>query len=163
MRVVKAFAAAVAVLAAWPAAAADGTVSARQPQGLADALKGAGYEATITADDVGEPVIDLVMQGYKARVLFLDCEPSTRDRCGSIQFAASFDADGPGLTPADAVAFAARYRYAAVTLNGTGDPTLRWDVETGAGLPSEVFVDSAARFLGTVRAMGEMLFPKPTA
>ena len=163
MRIVKAWTAGLVALVAWPAAAADGTVSARQPQGLAEALRNAGYEATVAADDVGEPVIDLLMQGYKARVLFLDCEPSTRDRCGSIQFAASFDADGSGLTPVQALAFTARYRYAAVTLNGAGDPTLRWDVETGAGIPSPVFVDSAARFLGTVRAMGEMLFPKPAA
>jgi len=40
---------------------------------------------------------------------------------------------------------------------------LRWDIETGEGIPGEVFTASAARFLGTMRAMGEMLFPKAAA
>jgi hypothetical protein len=144
-----------------PATAAEATVSAQRPASFVGALRDAGYEVTRGQDDAGDPVLDLVMQGYKARLLFLDCDPNNRERCGSVQFAASFDAEGTGLSPADAVAFAGRYRFAAVTLNAAGDPTLRWDVETGAGIPTDVFVGAAARFLGTVRAMGETLFPKP--
>jgi hypothetical protein len=153
-----------ALAALWlplPALAAEATVSAQRPESFVAALTEAGYEATLGRDDTGDPVLDLVMQGYKARLLFLDCDPANRDRCGSVQLAASFDAEGGGLSPADAVAFAGRYRYAAVTLSPAGDPTLRWDVETGAGIPREVFVEAAGRFLGTVRAMGEMLFPRP--
>src|SRR5688500_18600561 len=103
------------------------------------------------------------MQGYKARLLFFDCDAARHDSCGSVQFFAAFDAEGAGMSPADAIAFARRHRYAAVTLNASGDPMLRWDIETGAGIPGEVFTASAARFLGTMRAMGEMLFPKAAA
>ncbi|MCA1661795.1 MAG: YbjN domain-containing protein [Novosphingobium sp.] len=158
MRMGGAIGVAAALTAASPALAA--TVSAARPDSLAEALSRAGYAVVAGTDDTGDPVLDLDMQGYKARLLFLDCDPARHDSCGSVQFFAAFDAEGPGLTPADAVAFARRHRYAAVTLNGTGDPMLRWDIETGAGIPREVFQTAAARFLGTVQAMGAMLFPK---
>ena len=154
---------AAAFAVATPALAQPAWVSAARPGSLAEALEGAGYEAVLGADDTGDPVLDLVMQGYKARLLFLDCDAQSHDKCGSVQFFAAFDAEGPGLTPADAVGFARRYRYAAVTLNATGDPMLRWDVQTGDGIPREVFVAAAGRFLGTVQAMGTMLYPKVAA
>lgn len=161
MRLVSGLLALAAVALPAGASAADRMVAASRPDGLAAALRGGGYEVTPGTDDTGDPVLDLVMQGYKARVLFLDCD-GAHANCGSVQFTASFDAEGAGMSPADAVGFAARYRYAAVTVSAAGDPTLRWDVETGAGgIPAEVFVDAAARFLGTVRAMGERLFPRP--
>ena len=157
MRVVRAVLAGLALALAAPGLAA--TVSAQRPESLAEALKGAGHEVVLGTDDLGDPVLEVGMGGYKARVLFLDCDEARHDACGSIQFQASFDAEGAGLSAADAVNFARRYRYAAVTLNASGDPTLRWDVETGEGIPREVFLASAARFLGTVRAMGAMLCP----
>jgi len=161
MRMWRAIVSVAALGLATPAIAA--TVSGKKPDSLADALKGAGYEAVLSTDDTGDPVLDLTMQGYKARLLFLDCDEASHDKCGSVQLFAAFDADGPGLSPVDAVTFARRYRYAAVTLNGSGDPMLRWDIETGDGIPREVFLASAARFLGTVRAMGQMLFPQTAA
>ena len=147
-----------ALAAAPPVLAA--TVSAQDPPSLSEALKGAGYEVTAGTDDTGDPVLDLVMQGYKARLLFLDCDEQAHDKCGSVQFFASFDAEGAGLSAGDAVRFAGRYRYGAVTLNPSGDPTLRWDVETGDGIPREVFLTAAARFVGTVQALGAVVFPK---
>ena len=152
---------AAAVFAASPVFAAD--VSASDPRSLAEALRGAGYEVVAGTDDTGDPVLDLVMQGYKARLLFFDCDAARHDDCGSVQFFAAFDAEGPGLTPADAIAFARRYRFASVTLNPSGDPLLRWDVATGEGIPREVFVEAAAKFLGTVQAMGALLFPRTAA
>ena len=158
VRVFRRLALAAAALTASPALAA--TVSAADPGALAEALRGAGYEVVAGTDDTGDPVLDLVMQGYKARLLFFDCDAARHDDCGSVQFFAAFDAEGPGLSPAEAIGFARRYRYASVTLNASGDPLLRWDVATGEGIPREVFVDAAARFLGTVQAMGQLLFPR---
>ena len=158
MRVGQAISLAIAIGFAPPVMAA--TVSARQPETLVAALKQAGYEVTAGTDDTGDPVLDLVMQGYKARLLFLDCDEASHDKCGSLQFFAAFDAEGAGMSVEDANLFARRYRYAAVSVTANGDPRLRWDIETGDGIPSEVFVTAAARFLGTVQAMGAMVFPK---
>ena len=158
MRLGRAITLAAAMGLAAPAMAA--TVSARQPETLVEALKSAGYGVTAGTDDTGDPVLELVMQGYKARLLFLDCDVANHDKCGSVQFFAAFDAEGAGMSVEDANLFARRYRYGAVSVTANGDPRLRWDIETGDGIPSEVFVTSAARFLGTVEAMGAMLFPK---
>ena len=161
MRTVRAILTAGALAAAAPALAA--TVSAQDPASLAEALRGAGHEVSAGTDDTGDPVLDLVMQGYKARLLFLDCDEQTHDKCGSVQFYASFDAEGAGFTLEDANLFARRYRYAAVSVTANGDPRLRWDIETGAGIPAEVFVAAAARFAGTVQAMAAVVFPKVAA
>ena len=151
----------LALVVSSPALAAP-MVSAEKPQSVAEALEGAGHEVTLGTDDLGDPVLELGLRGYKARLLFMDCDAASHDRCRSLQFVAGFDAEGTGLSAADAVAFAARHRYAAVTLNAAGDPTLRWDVETGEGIPRSVLVTAAERFLGTVQAMGAMLYPPPT-
>jgi hypothetical protein len=159
MRVSCVLASAAALGLAQPVAAAE-MVSAMRPETLAAALSSAGHQATLGADDTGDPVLDLNMRGYKARLLFMDCDEQVHNKCRSVQFVSSFDAEGAGLTPADALRFAGRYRYAAVTLNGSGDPTLRWDIETGSGIPADVFITAADRFLSTVQAMAGMLYPE---
>ncbi len=159
MKCWQALSAAAAMMLALPGVAVAQSVTAQSPETLAEALKSAGYGVTSGLDDLGDPVLDLEMDGYKARLLFLDCDPASHDRCGSVQFFAAFDAEGPGLSAADAILFARRYRYASVTVNANGDPVLRWDIETGEGIPAPVFQASAARFLSTLRAMGTMLFP----
>ena len=151
-----------AVLLGLAAPAMAATVSAKNPETLVEALKSAGYEVIAGVDDTGDPVLDLVMQGFKARLLFLDCNETSHDNCGSVQFFSAFDAEGAGMSLDDANLFARRYRYAAVSVTANGDPRLRWDIETGEGIPSEVFLASAARFTTTVRAMGAMLFPITT-
>ena len=161
MRLLRAIGMATALGFAAPAMAA--TVSAKQPESLVEALRTAGYEVAAGTDDTGDPVLDLVMQGFKARLLFLDCDEASHDKCGSVQFFSAFDAEGAGLSTDDANLFARRYRYAAVSVTANGDPRLRWDIETGDGIPSEVFVTAAARFLGTVQAMGAVVFPKVVA
>ena len=148
---------AMALGLATPAMAA--TVSAKNPESLVDALKSAGYEVVAGVDDTGDPVLDLVMQGFKARLLFLDCDEASHDKCGSVQFFSAFDAEGAGMSLEDANLFARRYRYGAVSVTANGDPRLRWDIETGEGIPGEVFLASAARFTTTVQAMAAMLFP----
>ena len=161
MRLRRAILGAVVLGLAAPAMAA--TVSAGQPETLVEALKSAGYEVAAATDDTGDPVLELVMQGYKARLLFLDCDEASHDKCGSVQFFSSFDAEGAGFTLEDANLFARRYRYGAVSVTANGDPRLRWDIETGDGIPSEVFVASAARFVTTVQAMAATVFPKVAA
>ena len=158
MRVGQAVLLAMAMGFAAPAMAA--TVSANQPETLVEALKSAGYEVSAGTDDTGDPVLDLVMQGYKARLLFLDCNTASHDKCGSVQLFSAFDAEGAGMSLEDANLFARRYRYGAVSVTADGDPRLRWDIETGDGIPGEVFLASAARFTTTVQAMAAMLFPK---
>ncbi|WP_195908504.1 YbjN domain-containing protein [Novosphingobium sp. Gsoil 351] len=146
---------------AAPAMAA--TVAAQKPESLAEALKSAGYDVTTGVDDTGDPVLDLVMNGFKARLLFLDCDEARHDQCGSVQFFSAFDAEGAGMSLEDANLFARRYRYGAVSVTANGDPRLRWDIETGDGIPREVFLASAARFATTVQAMAATLFPKVAA
>ena len=158
MRLGRAVLGAIALGFAVPAMAA--TVSAKNPESLVEALRMAGYEVAAGTDDTGDPVLDLVMQGYKARLLFLDCDEASHDKCGSVQFYASFDAEGVGYTLEQANLFARRYRYAAISLSANGDPRLRWDIETGEGIPSDVFVTSAARFLGAIQALSSEVFPK---
>src|SRR6476659_2293950 len=120
MRLGRAISIAVAMGLAAPAMAA--TVTAQKPESLAEALKSAGYDVTAGVDDTGDPVLDLVMNGFKARLLFLDCDEARHDQCGSVQFFSAFDAEGAGMSLEDANLFARRYRYGAVSVTANGDP-----------------------------------------
>ena len=74
MRLGRAILTAATLGLAAPALAAP--VSAKKPETLVEALTAAGYEVTAGTDDTGDPVLDLVMQGYKARLLVKACKAS---------------------------------------------------------------------------------------
>ena len=145
-----------AILAASPAAAA--TVSAADPQSMVEALRSGGYGATLAQDASGDPMIDLQLGTWKATLVFYECLAATHDQCQSVQFRATFDAEGAGMNPADALGFVGQYRFVSVSLSPTNDPVLSWDVVTGSGLSSDVFLLGARRYLDALNAMGRQLY-----
>jgi hypothetical protein len=144
-------------LAATAGTANAATVRAAEPQTLVDALRSGGYTATLTRDDTGDPLINLELAGWKAILVFYDCA-ATHDQCQSVQFRSTFDAEGAGMSAADALRFASEQRFANVTLNRSSDPVLSWDVVTGSGIPDDVFLLGTQRFLDALKAMGARLY-----
>lgn len=112
-------------------------VTASNPQSVADAMINAGYKAKITTDNIGDPMIETGMGGWKVSVLFYDCTENRE--CQSLQFYVIFDRAQP--MPAEMVlAWSADNRFGSVSLDDDGDPSLSWDVVTGdAGIPLSVF------------------------
>ncbi len=150
--------AAVGLVFATPSAAqANDVVTAKQPAGMVIAMLNAGYDAELATDDLGDPLIKSEIAGYPLRIYFYDCNEDTHEDCGSIQLVTGFDRKRPWTADA-AVKFANGYRFAAVSLDGEGDPYLRWDIVTDDGIPTRVFVKGLRLFEETVRVAAEIVF-----
>ena len=139
------------------AQAEDGLVTAKKPAGMVIAMLNAGYDAELTADDVGDPLINSQVAGYPLQIFFYDCDEETHTECGSIQLVAGFDRATPWTAEA-AIKVSNDYRFAAVSLDDEGDPYLRWDIVTDEGIPTRVFVKSLRRFEDTVRLAEDLIF-----
>lgn len=150
-------AAALAVSCSGAAQAQSQTVSAANPKGLLNAITSAGYEATLSTDKVGDPMIETELNGYNVTVLFYGCDEKTHRNCDSVQFSTGFDRKTP-MDPMKALDIAREWRFLAVSLDDEGDPFLRWDILTGAGIPQSVFMSAFRRYGETIESAAETIF-----
>lgn len=142
-------------LLAAPALAQDAMVSASNPAGIAQAMRDAGYTADVGLDSVGDPQIKTKLGNWSTTILFYGC--SGGKNCDSVQFSTGFDRKRP-MKPADALAVALQYRYAALSLDNEGDPYLRWDIITEGGISKNVFLSSLRRYSSILDQASEKIF-----
>ena len=150
-------AAALASFAAPVAAQSGETVSANDPAAMLRVLEGAGYSGTLEQDGQADPLSVLDLGGWSSRIYFYGCDEATHTGCDSVQFSAGFDRKEP-WTGNDAIAISGKYRFASVRLDDEGDPYVTWDVMTGKGIPSDVFLSSVLRFTQTLDDAKDMIF-----
>lgn len=155
-------AAALLALGAAPLAAqAQGEmVSASQPAGIMMALMNAGYDAELTRDSSGDPLIKVNTASYPISMIFFGCAPDSHDGCDSLQLATGLDRPR-AWSPKAALKVMNEYRFIAVQLDEEGDPFFTWDIVTGrGGIPAPVFLDSVRRFENAVALAAEVVFAK---
>ena len=143
--------------AAVQAQSVGDTVSASDPDSIMAALKIVGHEPTLTKDDYGDPLIRLELAGMATRILFYDCNNQTNDQCESIQFSTGFDRKDE-WNAAEAIQISSKYRFAAVSLDNENDPFISWDIVTGSGIPTSVFLQSVRRFENTISDTADIVF-----
>lgn len=150
---------ATVVFLAMPLAAQTPTsmVTAGDPQGMVRVLEGAGYRPVLGKDDTGDPRIDVELDGSPAYILFYGCDEDTHQGCNSIQFAAGFDRTQPWTAEA-ALSLSQKYRFTSMSLDEEGDPFVKWDVMTGNGIPSDVFLAGVNSFRGAMDIVSEAAF-----
>ena len=155
----KLFLAAALASFAAPVAAqgGGGIVTASDPAGMLRVLEGAGYKGTLEKDGQDDPMIVLDLGGWSSRIYFYGCDEETHKNCDSIQFSAGFDRKEP-WTGNDAIAVSSKYRFASMRLDDEGDPYIAWDVVTGDGIPTAVFLSSVLRFTQTLDDAKTMIF-----
>lgn len=140
------------------AAQAAPTVSAGNPQAMAELLELTGYNPKLGKDDTGDPRIDLETDGFYPTIFFYGCDEQTHTGCDSVQLQASFDRKDPW--PAnEAIKVASKWRFGAVYLNETGDPRVTFDIVTGDGIPAKVFLQSLRGFVDTLEEVADLVFP----
>lgn len=155
----KVFSAAI-LCGAAPLAAQGNTqiVTAREPAVMAEALASVGYVAVLTTDLTGAPLIETHSAGWPWRIIFYDCDEATLTNCESVQFSAGFDRKD-AWTADQAIQVSTRLRFAAVSLDEEGDPYISWDLVTGEGIPTKVFLTSVERFIEAMEATVDLAFP----
>ena len=149
------------IAAGMPAAVAAQSldqVSASDPQALAKYLEITGHEPKLEKDQQGDPKITIKVNDYTVTMFFYGCDEKTHQGCDSLQLQSSFDRRNP-WPAADAIKVAEKWRYGSVWLDKEGDPVVSWDVVTGDGIPSKVFLEAVNNFGDTVHEVAKMVFP----
>ena len=138
MRSVLLAAAFVAAAALSPSAqAAD--VTARDPQGVLDALAGLGYQAELTTGTDGSSSISLTIDGSPSSITFYNCDEGEVN-CQTLLFAYGMNFDN-GVAIEKANEWNALTIHGFVYTNDNADPWLNMVVMTGAGISGELFAD----------------------
>ena len=132
-------------------------VTARDPQGLLQVLKDAGYDPELDTDPTGDPKIYVELNGWNSQIYFYGCDENTHDGCDAIQLSASFVRKKP-MKLAKALKISERYRYLSVFLDNEGDPYLQWDIVTLDALPQAVFLASLRRYGEVLDGAAELIF-----
>ena len=122
----------------------------------------AGYEAQLTTDGVGDPMIASTLAGMPLRIYFYGCDAETNDGCDSLQLSTGFDREQP-WTRGEALEISERFRFASVRLDDEGDPFISWDIITGDGIPASVFLQSITQFERTIELTAAVVFAEEEA
>lgn len=149
--------AAACTVSAAPVLAQD-IVSANDPATMVKVLEFAGYEAELSTDSQGDPLISTELAGYNTDLVFYGCNEDTHDECDAIQFYAGFKTDGK-IDAVKVDAFNAQYRYAQASLDEDKDMVIRWDVLTGKGIPTPVFLMAVRAFAVAIGNAADTAFP----
>lgn len=154
---------ALALQAAGVQAAAPGnTVSAADPGSIVEVLEFAGYKAVISTDDLGDPMIETELSDWPTRIYFYGCDETTHQRCDSVRLQAGFDRATP-WTGDEAIKISENYRFVATYLDKDGDPWLAWDIVTGDGIPTKVFLKSMREFGDALETASKIVFAEENA
>jgi hypothetical protein len=144
-------------LLALPAAASaqdscpSGLLCAANPQGIVSALQAEGYQAKLTKDSLGDPMIESSASGYDYNIEFYGCDD--HKACTSLRFIIWFKDDGTN-TPQLANNWNKRKRFIQMAAQDDGRLTVAYDVSTLGGLNKANFADTVdwwQTMLGDVR------------
>ena len=123
----------------------DGGVTA---QDVASVLRAKGYQADITTDKEGDPLVRSNSSGAKFGVFFYECKG--KPRCKSIQFSAGFNE--PGLDPAKIADWNRRNRFGRAWIDKDGDPFVEMDVDVEHGATVEALANDLDRWVSVMGA-----------
>jgi hypothetical protein len=137
-------------------------VSAADPGTLVSAMEFAGYEASVAIDEVGDPMITTELGGWLTNIYFYGCDENTHQQCDSIQLQTGFDRKEPWSAEA-ALQISEKYRFVSVWLDDEGDPYVRWDIVTGGGIPTKVFLQALREYTLALQNASNLVFAEERA
>lgn len=120
-------------------AASSKLIYSSDPQGIVDAMRAAGYQATLTSDNDGNPKIKGKLSKSEYSIYFYSCQ--NKKDCLSVQFSAGYNLDR-GLTTAKVNEWTYGKRWAKMSIDEEGDPYLQMDVNLRYGVTEDTFADT---------------------
>ncbi len=148
-----AFCLCAASLAADPAAASGRIYSAVSGPELAALMEDNGVDATVTADEYGDPVIHGAIGALNFRVWPHDCEGAPR-RCRRLDFSAGFKTDQP-VDMAHLDAFNETWVFGKAYLGDDGTAYVDFPMNLTAGVTEANLADNIALWSDIVRMFAE--------
>lgn len=132
--------AATAAFAAAPALAQQ--VTATDPQTVVQALSASGYQAQLTKDNSGDPMIRSSSSGSGFLIYFYNCTSGAA--CATVQFHASYDTTTESAPSLETInKWNREQRFGRAYLDAQGDPAIEMDVDLDdGGMSQELFIDN---------------------
>ncbi len=124
---------------ALSSAAQAQSVSATSPQSVVTAMQNAGYKATLSKDNTGDPLINSSSGGSNFSVFFFGCTKNTD--CRTIQFFAGYTDRKVTLSMMNDWNSKKRFARAYVTDNGAARIEMDVDLDDG-GMSAKLFEDN---------------------
>lgn len=115
-----------------------GLICATNPVAVADAMRKAGYQAKLGADDGGDPMISSAASGYNYDLFFYGCKE--HKNCDSLQFRITFTAEKIN-TPELANKWNSDKRFGQAAIDSKGRFIVSFDLATIGGLNERNFED----------------------
>lgn len=135
------------------------TVSAADAQGVAEALRGAGYDIEVYGrDDETRAEILVTLGDDFVSVIFDDCNEAVPDLCETLVLSTWWDRTIPISDEAVAAANL-NHRYVSVFRDEDGDAVMQWAILTRReGIPATVFLNALVRFIDVARDFDAVAF-----
>ena len=130
---------------AWAGYLPDGGITAQE---VAASMKGKGFQAEVTTDKDGDPLVKSVYEGTKFSVYFYECSP--KQRCKSIQYAAGFSMKG-GISALKVEEWNRKKRFGRVYQDSESDPWIEMDMDMEHGATTEAMANNLDRWLVVIR------------
>ena len=116
-------------------------VRAQDPQSVVAALQKAGYQAELTKDDSGDPMIKSASSGTHFSVFFYNC--TAHKDCETIQFYAGYHLDKNPVGIDKMNEWNRTMRFGRAYIDNQKDPTLEMDIDLDAGgMSDDLFKDN---------------------
>lgn len=115
-------------------------VSAADPASIVAAVQAMGYQAELTKDDDGDPLIRSALDGSKFAIIFYGC---TKNRaCQTIQFYAGFKSD-ENVSVETMNEWNKTKRFSRAYIDNDKDPVIEMDVDLDdGGMSRALFEDN---------------------
>jgi hypothetical protein len=120
---------------------------------LVSVFQNAGFRATLSTDNVGDPMIESSSQGVNFRVYFYGCNSAEPKRCNSLEFRVGFDKGG-SMRFEQMNTWNEDRRYGIAYLDDDMDPWLEMNALVQGGVTEanlaehiEIWNDLMGRFL----------------
>lgn len=123
----------------------DGGVTVQE---VANSLKAKGFQAELTTDKDGDPLIKSTYEGTKFSVYFYEC--GNKQRCKSIQYAAGFSMKG-GMQASKVAEWNRKKRFGRVYQDSESDPWVEMDMDMEHGGTTEAMANNIDRWLLVIR------------
>ena len=128
----------------------DGGVTGKE---VAAALLSKGFQAELTTDKEGDPLIRSSSGGTRFGVYFYECHG--KPRCTSIQFSAFIKAKQ--VTPEKIVEWNRKNRFGRAYLDDDSDPWVEMDVDVEHGATTEALTNDLDRWVSVLGTFGKFL------
>jgi hypothetical protein len=141
-------AAALALLFATAPAGAQ-MVTATNPQTIVNALQAAGYQAKLTKDNEGDPLINSTSGGSNFSIFFFGCTKNVD--CRTIQFFAGYTDRKPTLSMMNDWNSKKRFARAYIADSGAARIEMDLDLDDG-GMSAKLFEDNLEFWVAVMAA-----------